>query len=1559
MSYKTGDYNGSEIAIVGISCRFPGSSNPGQFWENLRDGVESITFLNPEELEPSCIDQANPNDPNYVSAASILCDIELFDAAFFGYLPREAEVMDPQHRLFLECAWEALEDSGTDPKSYGGPIGVFAGARTNTYLFNLFSNREKVGSLGSFEIGLGNDLAFLPARVSYKLDLTGPSYAIHTACSTSLVAVHLACQSLLIAECDMALAGGVAINIPHRTGYLYQPGGIVSADGHCRVFDVDAQGTIFGSGIGVVALKRLADALAERDNIYAIIKGSATNNDGASKASFTAPSVHHQTEVILEALANAGVGPETISYIEAHGTGTALGDPIEIHALTRAFRSSTSDSQFCAVGSVKSNVGHLDAAAGMAGLIKTVLALKHKQLPPSLHFRQPNPQIDFANSPFYVNSQLREWRANGSQLRAGVSSFGVGGTNAHVVLEEAPEIEPDDASREYQLIVVSARSESALEMASRNLARHLEEHAEEKLADVAYTLAVGRRRMDHRRMVVCRNVSEAVRLLESNEPRQTFSANRECLPPRLVFMFPGQGSQYLNMGRRLYEGEEEFRNQVIWCAEALKERLGVDLRHALYPPAGKEAEAEEELNETRITQPALFVVEYALARQLEKWGIKADAMIGHSLGEYVAACLAGVMRIEDALSLVSRRGELMQEAGGGGMVAVMMDEAEAEEMIKGSGLGIAAVNGPRQVVISGENREIDKLIEELGKEGRVNNKRLKTRQAYHSRMMAAAAASYVKEVEKVKLRPGRIEFISNLSGKVARAEEVTDAFYWGRQMRECVRFGEGIEELAKSPGVIFLEVGPGEVLSKLVSQSASRAANHVIIPTMGDLTETQTDSANLAMAIGKLWMAGAEIDWGGYYEGEERRKVSLPTYPFERRRHWIDPKGMVEESRHSRAGGKRKDMKEWFYVPGWERKELLRNGGSAGAEGEKKRKYIVMEGRSSVCRGLVERLIEETAEVIRVRAGESYRSVGEKEYEMRVGEKQDYEELLKEVVSEKAEVIEIVHLWGVGEDGDRQEGMQPEVGFGREQQRGFYSLLYLAQAIAELNISSPIKINVICDNLHQVSGEEKILPEKSTALAFCKVIPQEVPNFSCRSIDIVMPPSGSKEEMRLINQLVAEIAADSPDVVIALRGNRRWVHSYEHLYLEGRTQPVRPLRVNGVYLITGGLGGVGLLIAEYLARTVQARLILTGRSFFPKKNEWAHWLASHEYDDETSVKIRRLQAMEAAGAKIDVASVNITDEARMQALVANALRQYGALHGVLHAAGVTSGPSVFSPFTEISISEAESQFQPKAYGLYVLERALRNIDIDFCLLFSSNASVLGGLGLVAYSAANTFMDAFALSRGSANQFPWISAAWDPWPEETKKYIDYQTSLDQYAMSSDESVEAFNRLVTSAPEGLVVVSTGDLSARLDLWINHDREGSALETMAATTHPRSNIRGEFVAPRNKIEQDIYEIWRDILGSESVSIHDNFFFDLGGHSLLAIRIVGRLRKHFQMDIPLDKFFQSPTIAGLAKMLEAMRMEVEERQKLETLNLLSNLSDEEIDRELSDRGFDHHFGQ
>jgi len=1545
MNHTDDSYNGSEIAIIGISCRFPGAKNPQEFWNNLRDGVESISFLNDDELEPSNIDPADFKAPNYVKAASILDDIQSFDATFFGFSPREAEVMDPQHRLFLECAWESLEDAGYDPKSYKGLIGVYAGARTNTYLFNLFSNRETVGSLGSFEVGLGNDLAFLPARISYKLDLKGPSYAVHTACSTSLVAVHLACQSLLIGECQMALAGGVAINVPHRTGYLYQPGGIVSPDGHCKTFDAQAQGTVFGSGIGIVVLKRLADAVSDGDTIHAVIKGSATNNDGALKASFTAPSVYQQSEVILDALANAGVKPETISYIEAHGTGTALGDPIEIRALTKAFRASTGKNGFCAIGSVKSNFGHLDAAAGIAGLIKTILALKHKQLPASLHFKEPNPHIDFGNSPFYVNARLEEWGGDGSKLRAGVSSFGVGGTNAHVILEEAPELDAGSGSREYQLIVVSARSATALESASRNLARRLREEEVEELADVAYTLQVGRRRASHRRMVVCRDATEAARLLESHGQQRVLTAYEEAEGRTVVFMFPGGGAQYVNMGLGLYQTEEGFRQEVDRCCELLKANTGCDLRDYLYPEPGRLEEAQRLMKRTSIGLPALFTVEYAMARQLERWGIKADAMIGHSLGEYVAACLAGVFSLEDVLKLVRLRGVLFEELPRGAMVSVGADEEEVRGMI-GEELSIAAVNGPRQVVVSGEEEAVAKLCAQMGQAG-IEHRRIQIEVAAHSRLVDGILDRYEEYVRGIKKEKPARRYISNLSGKWVKEEEVTDAGYWRRQLRECVRFSEGVKELVEAGAEVMVEVGPGQTLRSLAKIHKEGRQVEWMVGTMRHPQEERDDREYMTEAIGMLWMAGVEMDWRSYYEGERRRRVGLPTYPFERRRYWIEAGRGGEERGGSKAGGKEKEVSKWFYVPGWQRRELSRSAELGEPEAEKKKKYLVMEGGSSVSRRLVERLKGEAGDVIRVRAGERCRKVGENEYEIRAREKRDYEEALKEVMSEGGEVIEIAHLWNVGEEGERRKEMGPEQRFRGEQKRGFYSLLYLAQAISKLKISNPIKINVICDNLHQVSGEEKIMPEKATLLAFCKVIPQENSNISCRSIDIVPPAPESKEEERLIERLVTEIQTDSPHVVIAYRGNRRWVQSFEPLHLESCARPIRPLRVNGVYLITGGLGGVGLLIAEYLARTVQAKLILTGRSYFPERSAWDEWLRSHKDDDELSVKIRRLQAMEAVGAEIAITSVDVADERQMQALVTSTIQQYGALHGVLHAAGVTSGPSVFHPFTEISVAETESQFRPKAYGLYVLERVLRNIEIDFSLLFSSNASVLGGLGLVAYSAANAFMDAFASSRNGANQFPWISATWDPWPEETKRYAGYQTNIDQYTMTPEESVDAFNRLATSALEGQVVVSTGDLPGRLDLWINRNAAQGGRQSMGKLIHPRPDLESPYVAPRNNAEQTIAGIWQEILGLDRVGIDDDFF-NLGGHSLLAIDLIGRLRDAFQVEFPIGKFFQSPTVAGLAQAVSDFQIEQQNQEKDEILRIPRRRSDVEVESEI-----------
>jgi phthiocerol/phenolphthiocerol synthesis type-I polyketide synthase E len=903
---KTDDLSETaSVAIIGMAGRFPGAGNVDQYWRNLRDGVESIRFLTDEEIQSLNSDVTHGGDSRHVRAFAMMDGYDMFDAAFFDISHREAEITDPQHRIFLECAWEALEMAGYNTEKYDKPVAVYGGATINTYLlYNLLPSTDIINSLEPIQINIGNGGDFLTTRVSYKLNLKGPSHLVQCACSTSLVAVHLACQSLLNRECDMALAGGVSINASQRAGYRYVEGGMTSPDGHCRAFDARAKGTIFGSGVGVVVLKRLTEAMSDRDTIYAVIRGSAVNNDGSLKVGYTAPSIKGQSGVIVEALAVAGVSADSIAYVEAHGTGTPIGDPVEITALTTAFRTMTDKKNYCAIGSVKTNIGHLDAAAGVASLIKTVLALQHKQMPPSLHYQKPNPQIDFDNSPFYVNQRLQTWPRTDTRRRAGVSSFGAGGTNVHVILEEAPESEASGESRAYQLIAVSAKTETALETMCRNLAQYLEGRPGERLADVAYTLLLGRKRMKHRKMVVCRDSQDVIILMKSNGPSQPYYACQGKENTRVIFMFPGQGSQYVDMGKGIYESESVFREQVDWCIGILNNELGIDLRRVLYPTAGMELEAQATLDQTRISQPALFMIEYALAKQLENWGIKADAMIGHSLGEYVAACLAGVMEVEDALKLICKRGELMQEVVAGSMLAAIMSEVEAEEAIGNSGLSIAAVNNPRQIVISGDQAEIDRLADKLMNEG-VVTKKLKAKHAFHSKSFNEAAMRLVNEVRKVKLRNGKLPYISNVTGKIARVEEMTDANYWGRQMIECVRFGDGIEELTRRRNVALLEVGPGNTLSKLARGRAEDADRRSVITLMRNQGDLVNDSERLTTAIGRLWLAGVELDWNRYFEGENRKRVRLPTYPFERKRYWIDARARGEGRGDDTRGGDR------------------------------------------------------------------------------------------------------------------------------------------------------------------------------------------------------------------------------------------------------------------------------------------------------------------------------------------------------------------------------------------------------------------------------------------------------------------------------------------------------------------------------------------------------------------------------------------------------------------------------------------------------------------------------
>ncbi|MDZ8065208.1 MAG: beta-ketoacyl synthase N-terminal-like domain-containing protein [Nostoc sp. DedQUE08] len=887
--HKNNEFNGSEIAIIAVAGRFPGAKDIESFWQNLRDGVETISSLTDEELINSGVFLDLLNNPSYVKASAVISDIDLFDANFFTYSAKEAELIDPQQRLFLELAWEAVEKAGYDPETYNGLIGVYGGVGMSRYLLNnLIPHHQLLETIDPLQLGISNDKDFVPTRVAYKLNLTGPAVNVQTACSTSLVAVHFACQSLLNGECDIALAGGVSISIPQKTGYLHQPEMILSPDGHCRAFDAKAQGTIAGSGAGIVVLKRLKDAISDRDHIHAIIKGSAINNDGAIKVGYTAPSASGQAAVIGEAQAIADVDAETISYIEAHGTATPLGDPIEIAALTQAFNQTTDKKGFCAIGSVKTNFGHLDTA-GVAGLIKTVLALQHKMLPPSLHYQTPNPKIDFANSPFYVNTTLTEWKTNNTPRRAGVSSFGMGGTNAHVILEEATQfkIQNSKFKNKYLLLCLSAKTASALEKATANLIVYLKEHPEVNLSDVAYTLNSGRRGFNYRRMLVCHDLEDAVKALSSLDPKQVFTNYTEITERPVAFMFPGQGSQYVNMAREIYETETVFREQVDYCSEILKPLLGLDLRHIIYPSESNIDEASKQLQQTGIAQPAIFVIEYALARLWQSYGVEPQAAIGHSIGEYVAATLAEVFSLEDALSLVAARGQMMQQLPTGAMLSIPLPADKVKSLL-GTELSLAAINQPLQCVVSGSIPEIEVLQSQLATQG-IECRRLHTSHAFHSQMMEPILEAFAERVKKVTLNPPKLPYISNLTGTWIKVSQATNPDYYAQHLRSTVLFASGVEKLLATPEQVLIEVGPGHTLTTLVKRHPDKADTQTVLTSVRHPQEKQFDSHVLLTTLGQLWLTGVKVDWFGFYSHDEYYRLPLPTYPFERQRYWIDP----------------------------------------------------------------------------------------------------------------------------------------------------------------------------------------------------------------------------------------------------------------------------------------------------------------------------------------------------------------------------------------------------------------------------------------------------------------------------------------------------------------------------------------------------------------------------------------------------------------------------------------------------------------------------------------------
>jgi acyl transferase domain-containing protein len=1296
MSAANGQYAESDseldgaIAIVGMAGRFPGARNIDELRDNLLAGVESISHFTEDELRAAGVPDKKLRDPAYVRAAPILADAELFDADLFGVNPREAELLDPQFRVFLEICHSALQHAGLDASSFPGRIGIYAGSKSNTYLEdNIFANPRAVAASGYFMPVIGNHTDYLSTGVAYRLGLTGPAITSVTACSTSLVTVHSAVRALRGRECDAALAGGVELTCPQIEGYPYDEGGIYSPDGHVRTFDAKASGTVFGHGCAAVVLKRLADAIADRDTVHAVILGSSVNNDGNRKAAFSAPSKAGQVAVINSALSDAGIDPSTIEYVEAHGTATLVGDPIEVAALSEAIGTDRDRRGYCVISSVKPNVGHLGAAAGITGLINAVMSVRDGVLAPSINFAEPNPRINFDESPFTVSTATRTWERPAGPRRAAVNSFGIGGTNANLIIEQPPApAAATEPARPYQLIAVSARTDTALDTMTTELSGFLASH-DDPLAAVAHTLAKGRPLLRNRRYAVARTSTEAAERLSTSLPAH------DARPRRPVFLFPGQGSQYPQMAGELYQTEPAFRDVIDEFARVLSSSHQIDLRALL-----TDADAAT-LERTEYTQPALFAVEYALAQLLRSAGLEPAALAGHSVGEYVAAALAGVFDPADALRLVADRGALIQSLPqAGSMMAVTLPEQMLPAFVPAD-LDIAAVNAPGICVVSGDSELISQLELELSSQG-VGCRRLHTSFAFHSRLIEPVLDQFRARIADVAMRPPSIPFVSNLTGQWISRADAQDPEYWVRHARHCVRFSDTLRLLTADDDHVLLEVGPGRALTSLV---AAHGRSIVSVPCMPHPDKPEPESAVLLEALGRAWASGAEVDWSKFWSGQQPGSVPLPAYPYERQRYWIDPD---DDDGQQEAGAD-----PAFAVPAWRETELV---SAVAAEGA----WLILSpaGPSP---------LPELASL----AGQAGAFVAEAS--SGVG----FADALDQVAARQPDRVTVVYgpaatSGDPGTDGDEQAQAWLEV--------GFYGLLRVLQQIARRLPGTPVHLVAVTTDMQDVAGDGQIVPAKAAVLGLVKTAPKELEAVSCRSIDL----AGRTAPRVAARQLLAEITAGRDDVQVAYRGRKRWIWSYTELTVDDSPGLPDVLKEQGVYVISGGLGGLGPALAEHLARWVKARLVLFGRTGLPDRASWPDILRDEPADAPVVKRITAVQRIEEAGGEVLTSATDVTDAAQVARLKALAEERFGRVDGVFHLAGTVAG----SMLETREPAAAAAVIDPKVRGAYVLGEVF---DPDLMVIFSSIASVSGDFGLADYASANNVLDAYAQRRSAAGR----------------------------------------------------------------------------------------------------------------------------------------------------------------------------------------------------------------
>ncbi|ASU41399.1 hypothetical protein hmeg3_11695 [Herbaspirillum sp. meg3] len=1490
----------SDIAVIGMACRFPGAPDIEAFWQLLVEGREGVSRHDPASLAAAGRTIEVLQQANFVAAGGVIERADCFDAEFFGLGPRDAVTLDPQHRVALECAWHALEHGGYAAVESRDDVdvGVFVGVGVNTYLQGqLFAAGPMPENADSYHAMSGNDKDFGATRIAYHLDLKGPALAVQTACSSSLTALDMACRSLRSGAAGMALAGGVAIRFPQGSGYLHEQGMILSPDGHCKPFSADARGTVPSGGVGMVLLKPLAQAQADGDNVLAVIRGSAVNNDGGRKVGYAAPGVDGQAAAITSALKQAGLEPGDIDYIEAHGTGTELGDPVEVAALTRVFGGRQRP---LALGSVKSNIGHADAAAGVAGLIKTILALQHGVLPPSLHFSAPNPHVDFTAASISVVGAAQAWptQQGDHPRRAGVSAFGIGGTNVHVVLEQAPaRLQSVTAARSQpslqpvlqHILPLSARTPASLRSSMQALANALQSQPQLALRDIAFTLQQGRAAFGCRHAIVASSNEEAIVALRlaaeqsGTEPVATLKG-----AARLAFLFPGQGSQYPRMAQALYESDAGYRAWFDRCAVTLLPHVEHDIRTVLYGVAADDPVAVAALRQTALAQPVLFSVMYALARSLEARGVEAVAMLGHSLGEYVAACLAGVFELDDALALVAMRGRLMQALPGGAMLAVQADETQAQGLMPelmhdcGNAISLAAVNGSGQCVLSGAMDAIDALQARL-KEINVPAVRLDTSHAFHSAAMDPVLPAFVAQFDHITLKPPQRRFISNVTGNWINDADAVDPAYWARHLRQAVRFGDGLDTLQRDGIELLLEVGPGSALQKLARTVGWSSAQLI---ALGLHRQAPQQASALEDITAQLWTRGALIDWRkGKVSRQESGdagtplRVALPGYVFERTRHWPAPQAAIAATVNAQE--RRADIADWFYLPGWQRAPQLSVITTSAATSPAPDIWLLLGAETHAGRALASGLRATGQQIVEVRAAAAFEALSSQDYAIDPASEADYRRLLDSVAPTR-----VVHLWA--------SVVQP---FETALERGFASVMLLAQAIGAGSQARTLQLDVVTCGAADVSGDEPLAASLGTLQGLAKILPVEYRSLTCRLIDIEADGSAA--------MLLSELLHAKAEPQVALRRRHRWVPQLQPVRLAAPEAGDDRLRRQGCYLITGAFGGMGASIARDLAARYRARLVLLGRHV-------DHALVAE---------------LEREGIEVFASACDVADAAALTPAIALAHARFGVIHGVFHCAGVADLGGIIQ---NRSVASMHQVMAAKVQGTVLLDRLLEGDALDFMVLCSTLGSLLpqAKFGQAAYAAANEFLDLFAHERNARGGGFTTVLNWDDWGEAGMTVAAYQrhghaAPDGKESMRSQEGIEVLRRVLAS-PHARVAVSIRDLPdlmARTDLLMDRPSTTAPLSP-AGTGVPALAEAGGFscMSSMTDTEAKLAATWRSILGVADITREANFF-ELGGHSLIGMRLLAFVRESFGVDLNITAVFEHATLAALAGHIDQCR--------------------------------------